>query len=355
MKITRRPFYDALKQLSRVADQRAAMPVLNHVLLEAKDDTLKLTATDLNKRLTCQLPAEGKLTACLPTKLLANLVKPESRRDKGDVSLEALPDNKFSVEIAGLATILNGIDPNDFPIGEEADLKLLAMWPAKDLDASLAFVLPAYSCDVTRPNLNSVFFNGGTVTTTDGHRLHQSALPGPLDTSLLVPAAVANTLHHILSDGDHVVIARAGENIRFGVGIWQLDARLMDERFPDTEQVIPEKNSQPTKLKLDTKVFTKALTRVAKLSSGQGVKFTVNGSLVLSSQDVDTGSAETEVPVLSNTHAGPDLAAGFNVAFLLDALRKSGDFVELGFSDDLSPMRIDREDGRLAIVMPLRI
>jgi len=358
MRVDRVEFHDAMKQMARVADDKSALPILRHVLIAAKDGRIQLRATDLEDSLTCSLTAEGKLTACLPAKLLCQLVKPESKRDAGDVCLEAMPDNKVSVQVDGLSTVLMGLDPNDFPmgIGEDLNWSLLAMWPAKDLRESLKYVLTASSRDETRQNLQSVFFNAGHMVCTDGHRLHLASIPSELETSLLVPATAAETLRRVLSDGDQVVIARSDDHIRFGAGQWQLDARLMDESYPDTKQVVPEKSDQETRLVVETKVFSKALSRVSRLSSEKQVKFVVNGTFTITSHDYDLGQAKTVVPTVENNHEGKDLVIGYNVAYLLDALKTKDEAVELRLSDPLSPVRMDMpEAGRLAVVMPIRI
>jgi DNA polymerase III sliding clamp (beta) subunit (PCNA family) len=134
-----------------------------------------------------------------------------------------------------------------------------------------------------------------------------------------------------------------------------LDTKVIDEKFPETSHVIPDKSSLKTRLTIDPTVFTKALGRLAKLSSSKSLKFTVNGKLTLEAFDPDTGSAALTVPTMLNTHVGEDLVVGFNAGYLLEALKRAEAPVVISLSDPLSPARVDREDGRTAVVMPLRV
>lgn len=359
MRVDRVEFHNAMKQMAKVADRKAVLPILRHVLLRFRKGKLALKATDYDQFLSAELEAEGDdFTACLPAKLLCQLVKPEGKKNSGDVRLEPQADNKVAVELDGLSTILNGLDPADLPVGIHAEnWSLLAMWPSGALRESLGYVLPAASVDETRQNLQSVFLDAGTITATDGHRLHQAPLPSALDGSLLVPATATETLRRILPDDGQVVIAQSDEHIRFGAGQWKLETRLVDATFPETGRVIPDRADQGTRLVVETKVFSKALERVSRLSTENRVKFVINGTFTIASDDYDLGQAETIVPTVENNHDGAkDLVVGYNATYLLDALKTGDETVELALSDPLGPVRIDmRGAGRLAVVMPLRI
>jgi DNA polymerase III sliding clamp (beta) subunit (PCNA family) len=60
MKVDRRALHSALSELAQVADLSASLPILSHVLLRAASGQLVVTATDLTRRLVCQLPTEGE-------------------------------------------------------------------------------------------------------------------------------------------------------------------------------------------------------------------------------------------------------------------------------------------------------
>ena len=69
MQTDRRALHAALKELLRVAPSKAATPALEMVHLFATNGILTATTTDLSRRLSCQLPAQGGLDVCVHGKM----------------------------------------------------------------------------------------------------------------------------------------------------------------------------------------------------------------------------------------------------------------------------------------------
>ena len=360
MHIDRLSLSAALCTLTKVAPPNVALPILRCVRLDAADGTLTLTATDLEQRLTAELPAETPqpLSACLPAKMLATVVKPERKTDGGTVQIESLGDNAFAVTVDDVSTRLFGLPHDDFPAvmaPANLDWNMAAIWPAEPLRESLGFILPAISKDETRFSLCGAYLAGNTIVSTDGHRLHMAPLPGKLPKPLLVPRSACETLHRLLPDADQVVVARAEEHLRIKIGHWTLETKLVDGQFPDVNCVIPARRGLPLKLTLDTKTFDKALARISKLSGDGRLKMTVNGSVTLATWDAELGEAEIEVPVVASNHNGDDFVTGFDGGYLRDALKAGNGTVDVGLGEALMPMRMDGDEGRVAVVMPMRV
>jgi DNA polymerase III sliding clamp (beta) subunit (PCNA family) len=247
------------------------------------------------------------------------------------------------------------MDPTVFPAERtDLDLSLLTVWPSTPLQDALSYVLPAVSTDPTRPHLRAVHLDGHQMVTTDGHRMHLARLPAPLTTPLLLPAVSAATIMQIAGAGDQVILAVAAHHLRVGVGRWQLDTKLVDGVFPPHQQVVPKRESLPTRLTVETRVLTRALSRLDRLSSVKQTVARVNGVLMLTTSDPDLGEAEVVVPTISNTHHGDDFVAAFDRKYLHDAISTEGEAVELGFSAALDPLRVDLEGERMAVIMPMR-
>ena len=356
MKTDCRALSGALGELVRVADQRASVPILSHVMLRAAAGVLTLRATDLSRNLTCQLPAEGDLVTCLPAKLLAALVKPEGRSDAGDVVIEPEGETSCTVTLDGLTSRVHAMSPEEFPAGLAADdtqWSLLALWPAVAIGEALRFVLPAASPDEGRPHLNGVCLDLGRIAATDGHRVHVAELPGQIPEPMLIPLQAAVTLDRILKLDDQVILARADDVLRMRVGAWELETRLVDARFPPVDKVIP--GDRPVTMSLDSALLLKALSRVSRLSRERLIRVTVNGQITITTTDPDLGTAEVVVPVLDTSHEGDDLVLGFNSTYLSDALGSSRDVVRFGMAGPTDAVRLDLDEGRFAVIMPMRL
>jgi len=358
MLVDRRELHAALKELVRVAPAKAATPALEMVHLSASDGMLTATTTDLTRRLSCQLPAEGNLDICVHCKLLAQVIKPEGRGDAGAVEI-VQGNDRVSVLADGLTSHLRPTPPANFPAGpapkQDEPWSLVAMWPSAPLKDALSFVLPAASKDVTRAHLCTVLLKDSDVVTTDGHRLHLARLPAPVPHPLLLRAPAAATLTRMLAHEDQAILVQSGEMVRIKVGTWQLDTRLSDARFPPHQQVIPDREAQPVHVRLQAKLLSRALSRVSLLTRDKRLRFRVNGAITLTTWESEQGAAEIEVPVTSSTHEGDDLHIGFDSPYLKQAIPRGTQEVSLGFGGPLDPLRMDLGDGKLAVVMPLRL
>ena len=358
MLVDRRELHAALKELLRVAPSRAATPALEMVHLQATKGTITATTTDLARRLSCQLPAQGDLDVCVHCKLLSQVIKPEGRGAAGAVEIFQ-DEDKVSVLADGLTSHLRHTPTADFPVGptpkQDQPWSLVAMWPSAPLKDALGFVLPAASRDESRAHLCTVLLEDNDAVTTDGHRLHLAHLPAQVPSPLLIRAPAAATMAHMLAHEDQAILARAGEVLRVKVGNWQLDTRLSDQKFPPHNQVIPSMEAQPIHIRLQAKLLTQALTRVSRLTRDKRLRLRINGAVTLTTWESEQGGAEMEVPVTSSNHQGDDLNIGIDSPYLSQAIPKGTKELMLGFAAPLDPLRVDLDDDKLAVIMPLRL
>ena len=358
MQVDRRALHGVLKEVVRVATSLTSLPALETVHLCARENTLTLTTTDLNQRLSCQLPVEGDINTCVPCKLLTQVVKPEGRGPSGKVEINQEGD-QILIQVDGLTSRLPATNPNEFPTGPspKADepWSLLGLCPSTPLKQALDFVLPAASKDESRFHLCTVLLQDQDSVTTDGHRLHLAHLPTLIPQPLLLPAPAAGTLSRILPQGDQAILALADDILRIKINSWQLDLRLSDKRFPPHTHVIPTRDSQSTHLQLHAKLFSQAITRVSRLTRDKKLRLCVNGAISITTWDAEAGAAELTVPVIQSDHQGEDLLTGFEATYLQQALPKDVDQACLGFGGPLDPLRVDLDGGRLAVIMPLRL
>ena len=359
MRTDRRELHNALKELARVAPNNSSLPSLTNVHLPASNGTLHLSTTDLEVRLSYEMRAEGDINTCLPAKLLSRLVKPEGRGNAGEVEFTPHDDDRVAVTVDGVTSKLVCTAPPEFPAGfrpgEDQSWSLAAMWPGGALREALSYVLPAASRDETRKHLCVVRLEDQIMVTTDGHRLHLAALPSSLAEPLQVSSHAGSVLCRILGSQEQVIMARCKDQLRVRAGSWQLDTRIPDTKFPNHEQVVPAQGRQEVTVEVDSKVFTKALTHVSKLTRDKRVKVRINGAVTLTTWDAELGAAEIEVPTVSSNHDGEDLITGFDGRYLKDMASTKAATFEMSFDGPLDPMRVDLDGGKVAVVMPMRL
>src|SRR5947209_19230537 len=102
---------DLVRELSfsqGVVEKKTTIPMLSNVLLEAKDDRLTLTATDLELGIRCSCPAKVKKDGAgtLPARRLLDYVRllPE-----GDLTLKFLENHWASITCGRSRTRMAGM------------------------------------------------------------------------------------------------------------------------------------------------------------------------------------------------------------------------------------------------------
>jgi DNA polymerase-3 subunit beta len=136
--------------------------------------------------------------------------------------------------------------------------------------------------------------------------------------------------------------------------------RLIDERFPDYENVIPVEN--PNIMTIDRQDLLSSLRRIAIYANKttHQVRLKLTGSeLMISAEDLDFSNEANER--LSCEHDGEDIEIGFNAKFLVEMLNNlSCKEVSLKFSAPnraglILPAEQDENEDILMLVMPVML
>ncbi len=373
LKIGAQELAKALGRSQGIVEKKSTMPILSHVLLEAKKgDQLVVSATDLDLAVSsehaCEVLKEGSLA--VSARHLYEIVRalPEQ-----SVTLRKASNNYLEVKSGPSEFKIVGLPAEDFPALPRFDkVPFVDVSPATLLEM-IERTFFAVSNDETRYNLNGVFFEPtGAVlrlVATDGHRLslaeREVGEGFGLKRGVILPKKGLQELKRLLAEaaesGEEKPEAKLGfvENSaifrRPGV---VLVMRLIEGLFPDYKQVIPKAGEK--QLRLGRARFLETLRRVSLLSSDKAhaVKLELGkGALRVLSQNPDLGEAKEEVPV---EYAGEPLKIGFNARYIMDVLQvlRSNEVV-FELADDLSPGVLkggeEADQGFTAVVMPMRI
>jgi DNA polymerase-3 subunit beta len=196
---------------------------------------------------------------------------------------------------------------------------------------------------------------------TDGHRLAlcEATLDGGIQTKrqIIVPRKGVTELQRLLEGGDRELELEVGRNhLRVKRDDVTFTSKLIDGRFPDYEAVIPI--GADREVKLDREVFRAALQRAAILSNEKyrGVRVEVSpGQVKINAHNPEQEEAQEEIEAETVVD---NLAIGFNVNYLLDALSALRDTEIVLQLRDANSSALVREAGSVKcrhVVMPLRL
>lgn len=365
IKVLQEKLAKALNSVSRVAaGSRAALPILNNVLIRVDDNNVSLTTTNLDMAVVNYLPAtksqNGVIT--VPARLIAEFV---GNLPHGELVELSAKDDKVTIKAGGYSSTINGASAEEFPeLPEIDDSKVVKFrMGAEDFKAGLSQVTIAASNDMTRPALTGVYFNtfeGGLyLAATDGYRLAERKLIDKIEAEVMaiVPStSLQEVLRSLGDDVDEIEMWFDETQVRFRLGEIEITSKLIDGSFPDYRQLIPKTTEISLEVKRDE------LTRVTKLAAlfakevgGSIVCQTSqeNSTLTIASVANELGENNSEI----KTDVNEDGKVTLNSRFLLDALNVlGGNTVVFGFSNKLDPavLKNPKDSGYIHIIMPLK-
>ena len=320
---------DLVRELSLsqgVVEKKTTIPILSNVLLEAREDRLYLTATDLELGFRTSCPARVKKEGfgTIPAKKLLDYVRllPDA-----DITVKFAENHWAGLTCGRSRTRIAGMSRESFPELPEMP-ETIAEIPVKQLSAMIARTMFAISMEESRFTLNGALLLLGdktlTMVATDGHRLAYVQRPsgapnGQLAYRALVPRkAMAEIVKLADEAGSDAKVKFGGDDnhLFFEFGPRLLITRKLTGNFPDYERVLPQDNTHIARLSKDE--VKGAIERVAQFADERSrairVQF-IAGEVKIFSSSLETGDSEESVP---SEYAGPDIEIGFNAQYLLD-------------------------------------
>lgn len=357
-----------LARVQTIVERRSTHPLLAHVLLHAREGSLRMTATDTEVAYIGDLGANVQKGGEVAIEA-ANLFQIARSLPESTVQLTLGPGHRLDVRSGRSRFRLPGFAAEEFPQLPVFDGRGSAVITENHLRRMVECTHFAVAADDLRYGLNGVHLE--VVDTaegrrlrfvaTDGHRLAAAQAPFTGEPTLtprtLIPRKALNVLRKLLEGDDQQVELSFGDSAirlsRPGQTFW---FRMLDGEFPDYQAVIPRDHKM--RARVEREGFGASLRRVMILVADRtrAVRFGFgDGELELEVHNVDRGEIKESLPVEVD---GDPMTIGFNARFLQDALGVlRGDAVTLESSNPLAPCLVRDPDDADAffVVMPMRL
>lgn len=372
IRIARDTLSDELFKVQGVTNQKSTLLILNNALLEARDGTLTIHATDLDVSISttcaCEVLEAGSVT--LQAKRLFDMVK---NLREAELTLETEPNHYTRLQSGNVDSRIPGTPASEFPeVQTNPALATCHIGTARLLDM-IEKTLFSVSTDEGRPNLNGALLKMGdnkrlTMVSTDGHRLSRiqvplaedeeaTSFPEQLRDGLIIPRKGLMELRRTLDvSGPQLTFGLQGNTIIFSHGSTTLSIRLIDGKFPDVDQVLPQESDEKARVRREDLLHALKFVSIVAPSKTGNVRVTFDGThCEIHTQDPEQGEAREVVDI---EYGGNTVKAGYNYRYLQDVLNAiDGEYVTMEIIDTLSPTLIrdaDRDE-MLFVVMPMRL
>ncbi len=359
--VSRNELTQLIRKIQNIVPQNAPIPILSHFLIEAENDELVFTATDLTVGTRCATKAkvhqQGALS--IPAKRFFQLV-----RELNEPSLEVTTSEDTMAEIkTGSSRFrLHGMEKKEYP--SLPDLKGATQFSIqsdvlKELFYRTAF---AVSKEDSRYVLTGVLMriekSKAIFVGTDGKRLAKMevpvSLPPDFSGEYILPLKAVDEMMKMLGENETTTVYLTEDKVAIESGNMLLITKLLSGDYPDFEQVIAAQSKVSLTLHREELITLLRQISLFTKDASDSVRFTfLPGELVLTANCAEIGEGKVSMPV---NYSESKLDIAFNPFFFLDILRHSKDeTVNLGISDSYNPGLITDSSAGLFVIMPMRL
>jgi len=313
------------------------MPILSGVKLEIREDSLRLTSTDLEMTTRCTVPIsnlKGETTVVLKGDVLAKIMQriPEG----GEVRLKSDPEENQKVELSSgpINFDLFQLSTEDYPSVDELPEESIAEINVGEFknaikQTTFAALKAKETTRLSLTGVNSIFAeNQLKMVATNGYRMSVKTIPlAEVDepTTLLIESSALGELDRILSstDSDVVEVYASKSEVFFVADDVIFSDKLIMEQFPEYEAVIPEDNELPLKLDRDQTLETLNRAEITASEESGAVRLQAeegSDGLTIYSSSPEKGELEEIVELREPSKGTVEIS--FKAEFLIDALRR---------------------------------
>ncbi|MGC2639806.1 MAG: DNA polymerase III subunit beta [Acidobacteriaceae bacterium] len=365
---------DLLRELTAtqsVVERKTTIPILSNFLLEADNDRIVVTATDLDQsiRTSCAAKVKKAGSCTIPARKLYDYIK---LLGDGDISIKLLENHWVQIRSGRSNTRMVGMARANFPQVPEFPEASVTKIPVASLRTLIARTIFAISNEESRYTLNGALLilkaESIAMVATDGHRLahiekSSESFPGiTAEKKTLIPRKALQELQSLLAntEAEHVEFADDDATLFFRIGHRVLTSRKLTGQFPNYEAVMPRDNNKFVIVRsADLSASIQRVAQFADERSGAIKMRLEQNEVKVSSSSTEAGESEDTI---ETPYAFDPIMVGFNSAYLIDFLRALGNEgeVRLEFKDAQSAGQMRPEDASddykyRYIIMPMRI
>ena len=353
----------SLQLLQAVVPYRSPLPVLQNVRIQADDNGLFCTTTNLEVATRIQIEAdiEEPGDVILNCKKLAELVR-------------VLPQNeiKFSLSASDRMTItsksgryrLIGMSSEEFPILPKCEGSSFSV-EGQNLVQLIESTLFAASTEEVRYALNALYFNFKEdhleVVATDGKKLSLIIYPEGANaesTNFLLPSSAAHEIKRSFATSEMVTVTVAENQVLLTDGKITLICRLLDAEYPTYTKILEVETTGS--VVLNTRGLLESVRRVAMLANNKnyGVEIILpedeqQARVFATTPEYGEGEEFLEVSDQSGS-----IHVGVDSRFIIQILSQINEpTVRMSFSSADKPVIFEpaEEKDQTCLLMPMKI
>ena len=359
--ITQENFRKALTTVSRVAMSKVTLPILNNILIYTESNRLFLNSTNMDiaisENVNAKIEKDGKIV--VPARLLTEFI---TNLPKANINLETI-DSKLKIESSNYKSIINTVNPRDFPeIPTIKKAKKITL-TVKDFKDIVNQTTNISSNDVSRPILTGVYIytdnNNLYFVATDGYRLAEKQIHNVINNNIkaIIPTTTLTTVSQSIQDDlKELNILINDDQVSFIFGNTEITSRLISGNFIDYKGLIPTTSENHFVISKEeflrtvkiSELFARETAGVITIKTNEKKK---NLTIQSIASEFGENTSEIEVDVIGTAEIS------LNAKYLIEALNCiDSDSVKFSFNGKLAPILLEgtQNQNYKHIIMPTK-
>ena len=371
--ISRNELVSNVAMLQNAVAKKGTISILYNILIKTNNDSIILTATDLEIGIKIEIPAEviddGSIT--LPAKKFYEMIKEIT----DDVINIKIAENKWAnISTSSGIYKICGTDSEEYPsipeptsnifssiscdiFSEAIDKTLFSIAQENDNQFNLVGVL----FEIEKIDNSNIF----KLVSSDGHRM--SLFEREIDTDvskiqtnniILIPKKGIIEAKKLCELNDFIEIGFENKQVIFKSEKYTVFVKLLTGEFPNYKNIFKSVNKNNC-IYIDRLSLISSLKRINIFTEDiyNSVRFLFKkDKLMLSSQNIDIGSANEELPITKDNDE--ELSLGFNGKYFIESVQVMNSVtIKIYITNERSPCFIEGDDdpGFMSIIMPMQI
>ena len=372
IKVSRQELYAALSSIQNITGKKGTMAILANVLITTDNNTITLSATDLEIAIKTKVEAEilepGSIT--LPARKLFEVVR---ESDCEFISIEEREKCWVRLIAGKNKCNIAGIKADEFPNfpehNKEAMVEFSSDFIREMIDKTIFSVAGEGESQFT---LSGVLVEGdkneeGTdilrFVSSDGHRLtvmekecESSLEVFDFSSPIIIPRKGLQEIKKLSDSAELMRIGFQGKQMVILCENSLMIIRLISGDFPDYRNILSmiEKTNS---MKVNREALYDAVKFMNLFSEDRFnlIKFEISKELLILSSESTDENGDSKIDI---SYIGENIKVGFNGRYFIDVLSVMlGENIDIYIKSEENPCMIESEEdpGFLSIIMPMKI
>lgn len=347
-------------KIQSIVPAKPSVPILSNILLEAYNDQLTISATDL--KVSIKASAEAKVTkegqVILSAKRFFQLIR---ELTSSHIELELDSSNFLQIRCGSSLFKLHTVQEEEYPPLPQCMHNASFVVHAPTLRELFERTSFAAAKEDSRHALNGMLLqlteNKMTLIATDGKRLakiNADLAASGCEGGYIIPIKAIEEMIRALDQEESAKVYIAKDKIALETSSTLIIATLLGGEYPDVSRVIPSKANMTVQLHREELASLLRQVALFTTETSHSVRFRfTSGELEISAVNSEVGEGKVSMPV---DYSGSHFEIAFNPFFFIDILKHCKDeTVSFGLIDSFNPGLITDQTTALFVIMPMRL